>query len=159
VLLPYFQWFESTGIGAMIRESTWMFPVIESVHLIAFAAMGGAILIVDFRLLGLVMQRERVGQVLEDAAPWMLGSLVVMLVSGGLLFLSESVKCYYSDPFWIKMGCLFLAIVFTWTVRRRAVLAVDAARISPNWGRIAAVVSIGLWGGVAWGGRWIGFSG
>jgi len=81
-----------------------------------------------------------------------------MTVSGTLLFLSEAVKCYYSPPFWVKMSSLVLAVLFTFTVRRRVTLTSDAAA-NPMRDRVVALASIALWGGVAWGGRWIGFSG
>src|SRR5713226_2669711 len=52
-LLPFFEWCEHTAVGAAIRGSAWLFPVIEAFHLLALALIGGAILIVDLRLLGL----------------------------------------------------------------------------------------------------------
>ena len=51
--------------------------------------------------------------------PWLLGSLVVMLVTGMALFLSESVKCYYNQAFWVKITTLPVALLFTLTVRQR----------------------------------------
>ncbi len=50
-LLPFFQWSEESGLGRMVRESVWAFAVIESVHLLALATMGGAVLLVDMRML------------------------------------------------------------------------------------------------------------
>jgi hypothetical protein len=73
------------------------------------------------------------------------------------LFLSESIKCYYSFPFWVKMTSLLLVIVFTFSVRRR-VTQTDVAADRPLSGRVTAVISLLLWFAVAWGGRWIGFS-
>jgi hypothetical protein len=68
------------------------------------------------------------------------------------------VKCYYSFPFKMKIGSLALAILFTWTLHRRVVNAKEG-RIGPLQARLVALVSLVLWGVVAWGGRWIGFSG
>jgi hypothetical protein len=73
------------------------------------------------------------------------------------LFLSESMKCYYSFAFWVKVTSLFLVLLFTFTVRRR-VTRTGLASDRPLLGRLKALVSLGLWFGVAWGGRWIGFS-
>jgi hypothetical protein len=155
-LLPFFQWCEATALGDMVRTSLWLFPVIEAFHLVAFAVLGGAVLMLDLRLLGLVMRNQPAAQIARDSRPWLIGSLAVMMISGLLLFLSEAVKCYYSFPFKVKMTCLFLAIVFTWTLHRR-VASTD--RVSPVMGPLVALVSLVLWGAVAWGGRWIGFSG
>ncbi len=80
-----------------------------------------------------------------------------MLVSGVLLFTSEALKCYYHEALWVKMTSLFLAILFTFTVRRKVAMA-DEARVGPVWSKVVAVVSVALWSGVGVGGRWIGFS-
>jgi uncharacterized membrane protein YhdT len=157
-LLDFFKWCESTWLGELVRQSYWLFPVIEAFHLVALALFGGAVLVVDLRLLGLVLRGQPVAEIARGTSRWQLGGLLVLVASGILLFLSEAVKCYYNQPFWIKMACLFLAIIFTYTVRRRIVFA-DNDRIGPLWGRFAALISIGLWSGVAWGGRWIGFWG
>src|SRR5438876_11028837 len=105
-LLPLFQWCEASTIGSAIRTSPWAFAVIESIHLLGLAAIGGAVLVVDLRMLGLGLRRQRVADVARSAYPWFVGSLVVMLVTGVALFLSEAVKCYYSTPFWVKISSL-----------------------------------------------------
>jgi hypothetical protein len=157
-MLSLFEWCEATGLGSGIRASYWLFPVIEATHLVAFAALGGAVLIVNLRLLGVAMRDQLAADLARQLRPWLMGALGVMILTGGLLFLSEAVKCYYSGPFWIKMECLAAAIVFTFTVHWRVATA-DESRVGPVWGRLAAITSIVLWAGVAWGGRWIGFSG
>jgi hypothetical protein len=157
-LLPIFEWCETTVVGQTIRDSLWLFPVIEALHLVAFAVLGGTVLLVNLRILGAAFPSEPVARLARDARPWQSGSLAVALASGSLLFLSEPRKLYYSGPFWVKMTCLVLAILFTFTVHRKLTMA-DERRVGPFWRRLAALVSIALWGGVAWGGRWIGFSG
>jgi len=157
-LLPFFEWCENTGVGHAIRNSLWLFPVIESFHLLALAMIGGAILIVDLRLLGFGLKRQPAAQLLRDAEPWLIGGLVVMVTSGVLLFTSEAIKCYYSSAFWTKMTFLFPALVFTFTVRRRVATA-EEGRWRPLWGKLVAVVSVSLWSVVGAAGRWIGFSG
>ena len=156
-LLPFFEWCENTAAGEAIRGSLWLFPVIESVHLAALAAIGGAVLLLDLRLLGMALRRQPVARIARDAQPWLIGSLLVMLPTGMLLFLSESKKCYYSDAFWVKMTSLFLAIVFTFTVRRKVAMA-DETQARPLLRKLVALVSLLLWSGVGAGGRWIGFS-
>jgi len=157
-LLPFFQWCEASSVSRAISSSPWAFAVIESCHLLGLAAIGGSVLLVDLRMLGFGLQRQSVSDVARDAHPWLVGSLLVMLATGIPLFLSEPIKCYYSTPFWVKMTCLLLAIVFTFTVRRRVTLA-DRTRVRPIWYKLVAVVSLALWFGVGASGRWIGFSG
>jgi hypothetical protein len=156
-LLPFFQWCYQTPIGETSRDSTWLFPLIEAFHLIGLGLTVGAVLIVDLRLLGWGLSRQPVARLSAAVQPWLLGSLTLMFSSGIPLFLSESIKCYYSPPFWVKMTSLFLALLFTFTLRRR-VAQTDLASDRPLPGRLTALVSLCLWFGVAWGGRWIGFS-
>jgi hypothetical protein len=156
-LLPFFQWCYQTALGEEIRESIWLFPVIEAFHLLGLGLIGGAILMVDLRLMGAGLVKEPVAQLAAAVEPWLLGSLVLMITTGTLLFLSEATKAYYSLPFWVKMTSLFLALLFTFTVRRRVTRSgLGADR--PLLGRAVALISLSLWFGVAWGGRWIGFS-
>ena len=157
-LLPLFQWCEASAIGNAIRTSPWAFAVIESIHLLGLAAIGGAVLVVDLRLLGVGLRRQSVRDVARDAHPWLVGSLAVMLSTGAALFMSESIKCYYSTPFRVKMMSLALAILFTFTVRRNVALA-DAAGVRPARQKLVALISLALWFGVGASGRWIGFSG
>jgi len=155
--LPFFQWAEATTIGEVIRDSSWAFAVIESFHLLALSVIGGAVLIVDLRLLGLGLRRQPIADVARDARPWLVGSLIVMLATGVGLFLSEPMKCYASTAFAVKMTCLALALVFTFTVRMKVTLA-DEGRVRPAWLKLVALVSLALWFGVGASGRWIGFS-
>jgi hypothetical protein len=153
----FFTWCETSWIGEGIRDSTWLFPVIESFHLLALAVIGGAVLVVNLSLIGLGPTPRSSAQVWHDAKPWFVGSLAVMLGSGFLLFTSEAVKLYYHEAFWVKIGALLLSLLFTATVQRRTALA-DPDRASVLRGRAVGLVSLLLWLVVGAGGRWIGFS-
>ena len=157
MLLPFFQWCESTALGTAIRMSPWAFAVIESVHLLGLAVIGGAVLLVDLRMLGFGLTNQRIAELARAVFPWLVGSLVVMLLTGVGLFLSEPLKCYDSRAFWVKMISLGLAMLFTLTIRRRVTMA-DETRVRPIWFKLVALVSLALWFGVGGGGRWIGFS-
>jgi hypothetical protein len=116
-LLPFFEWAAATSLGQAISTSTWAFAVIESGHLLALAVIGGAVLIVDLRLLGFGLKNQPIAQIARDTQPWLVGSLIMMIATGILLFVSEPMKLYYSTSFAVKMTCLALVIVFTFTVR------------------------------------------
>ena len=124
-------------------------------HLLALATLGGAILIVDLRLMGAGLIAQPAAQVERDARPWFLGALCMMLATGIPLGLSEAVKLYDKQAFWVKMSALAIALVFALGVRTRLV-----ARVSPGSpaARGLAIISLGLWLTVALAGRWIGFS-
>lgn len=154
-LLPFFEWCEASWIGNTIRQSSWLFPVIESVHLLGLCVLGGAVLVVDLRMLGVGL-RQPIAEVSRDARPWLIGALVVMLTTGTALFLSESIKCYYNQSFWVKMTTLPIALLFTFTLHRRVA---KAGGLNPTVRtRAVALISLTLWFTVAAAGRWIGFS-
>jgi hypothetical protein len=155
-LLPFFKWADALPISAAIRNTNWMFPAIEAVHIVALAMLLGAILMLDLRLFGLTLRARPVRQIANELQPFTVVSLVIILISGFLLFASEAVKCYASAPFQVKMSFLFAAIVFHFTVYARVTKA-EAANAIPPWGKLAAAVSIVLWLGVGLGGRAIGF--
>jgi hypothetical protein len=152
-----FTFIENTPIGLALRNSLWLFPVVEAIHLLGLAVIGGAVLMVNLRLLGLGLTRTPVSELARDTRPYLLGSLTVMLVTGFLLFASEATKCYTHDAFWVKMISLALAILFTFTVQAKIVSAQEGTT-SPGVSRLVAIVSLVLWTGVGIGGRWIGFS-
>ena len=156
-VLHFFVWCEHSAVGDAIRTSNWLFPFIEAFHLLGLAVIGGAVLVVDLRLLGIGLRRQPVAQLARDAQPWLIASLMVMVATGVLMFMSEAIKCYYHPAFWVKMTSLFLAIVFTFTIHKKVVMA-DEARMGPLWSKLVALVSVMLWSGVGIGGRWIGFS-
>ena len=152
------KWSEATSLGRVIRNSEYAFPMIEFVHLAALAVIGGAVLIVDMRLFGWGLKKSSVAQLANDAQPYVTGSLIVMLLTGIALYCSEATKCYASVAFWIKMVSLLLAMVFTYTIKKR-VAAGDEKTFSMATNKLVGLVSLVLWFGVAWGGRWIGFGG
>jgi hypothetical protein len=156
LLLPVFEWFEATGLGQVVRQSLWLFPVIEAVHLLALSMLAGSLLIVDLRLLGMGLKRQGIAEIAKGARPWFLGGLVLMLTTGVLLFLSEAVKAYYNRSFLVKMITLTIALVYTFGVRGRFV---RNEALDTSWRtRLLGAVSIALWFTVAAAGRWIGFS-
>lgn len=156
-LLTIFQTIEKTPVGLTIRDSQWLFPIIEGFHLLGLGLMGGVVLLVNMRMLGLGLGNQSASQLEQDARPYFTGSLILMLLSGFLLFTSEAVKCYYNQAFWFKMTSLLLAIVYTTTLNRRSVHATTGGTASLA-GRAHAIITVLLWTGVGVGGRWIGFS-
>jgi hypothetical protein len=156
MLLPFFEWCEATWLGNAIRDSLWLFPVIEAVHLLGLCVLGGAVLLLDLRMLGVGLRSQPIAQLARDAKPWLLGSLAVMLLTGTALFLSESVKCYYNTSFWVKITTLPVAIVFALTIHERIATSTTGEASAAT--RLAGFASLALWFTVAAAGRWIGFS-
>ena len=157
MLLPFFEWCETVWLGRAVVESLWLFPVIEAVHLLALSMLGGAILVVDLRMLGFGLTHRPVAEIARSARPYLIGAVIGLIVTGIPLFLSEPTKCYYSTAFWVKMWSLALALPFTFLIRNRVALA-ESVRNTARRQMLVGALSIALWVTVAAAGRWIGFS-
>src|SRR5207253_2026818 len=131
------------------------FPIIETFHLLALTILFGAVIVLNLRLCRVIMKHQPVQQVAQDLSPWALWSLVTILTSGSMLFLSEAMKCYASKPFQIKMIFLFSALIFHFTIHRKVTRTDrEPALLS---GVFVGGINFLLWFGVGLGGRGIGF--
>ena len=153
--IVFFEWCEATVLGTAVRNSVYAFPLIEAVHLVALCVMGGALIMVDLRLLGLGMKDQNAGHLAHLVRPWLVGAIVVMLSTGVLLFLSEAIKCFYNTSFWVKMITLPIALGFTFLVRDPRIMKGAPTLLQS---RMLGSVSMALWFVVAASGRWIGYS-
>jgi hypothetical protein len=159
-MLAFCKWLEQTSVGASVRESLWLFPAIETLHLLGMAALVGTIAVFDLRLLGCMLRRERVSELAGRLLPWSWAGFAVQVVTGTLLFMSEAVKVYTNPAFRVKVLLIFLAgvhaLIFHGTVYRD-VAAWDDSGVLPVGAKVAGFVSILLWVGVVAAGRFIGF--
>ena len=80
-MLALCRWLERTSVGAGIRESLWLFPAIETVHLLGMAALVGTVGVFDLRLLGWMLRRERVSELGRRLLPWTSAGFAVQVVT------------------------------------------------------------------------------
>jgi hypothetical protein len=154
--LPFIDWCDHMWVGVAIRESIWLFPAIETVHLLALAVLLGTIVLVNLRAFGAILKRQGVSEVAGELSSWTFPALCIMLLTGVLLFLSEATKCYDSPPFHVKMIFLLLAITYHFTIYRKVIRSPETRAASLQT-RLAAGLSLVLWFGVALAGRAIGY--
>jgi hypothetical protein len=154
VLLHIAEWASDSRLGVAIRDSVWLFPAIEAIHLLALAAFGGLLLVVDLSLCGVRLGESDVSTIGGELEGWTQGALVTMIVTGALLYSSEALKCYANPAFKAKMLGLLAATTFLVTVRRWALA--EPTRVG-SWGRIVGSLSMALWFLVGAAGRGIGF--
>ena len=154
-LFNFFDQLEQSFIGEAIRNSIWMFPVIEAFHLIGLAILGGSILVGDLRLLGLLLSSKPINYVISQTTLILKLGLLILVSTGIPLFLSEAIKCYYSRAFWIKMSALIIGLVFLFCIRNPVGLSTVEGNAKV---KLIGFISISVWAIVAGSGRWIGFS-
>jgi hypothetical protein len=154
VLADLFVWLEKTPVAVAIQNTTYLFPLLEVIHLLGLALLFGAILLVDLRLIGLPIQRQSAWRLAAQINPFASAGLAVMVLTGLPLLASEAIKCYENPAFWWKMYLLLPAVVFHFTVRKRVVLSEHVGR-GPSV--LTGFVSLLLWFGVGLSGRAIAF--
>ena len=159
-LLTFAQWVQSTGFFTAIRESWYVYPAIMSTHLAGIALFGGMILVVDLRLLGVVMRRRAVSDVVNQlrVLKWIGFGLVATC---GILMLGSKAEEYYHNAFFrAKMAVLALifvhAMIFRKSVYARA-SEFDRTNVIPGRAKLAASLSLILWTCMVICGRGIGY--
>lgn len=155
MLLPFFEWLNNLAASRAINESLWIYPLVQAIHLLFLAMLAGAVLVVDFRLLGRGFTQQPITQVARDARPWLAWALIGLVITGVPQLMSNASREYHSEYFWMKMYFLAAALVFTFTIRRK-VTQTDEARIGSAWRKLVGLTSIALWSGVAIPARLIG---
>jgi hypothetical protein len=155
------EWIQATSFAERTRESLYIFPTLEAVHVIGFTLVFGTILVLDLRLLGLASTRRPVHRVVGDVLKWTWVAFAVTAVTGALMFTTNALVYYDNFYFRTKIALLALAglnmFVFEVTARR-TINHWDSARSAPPVGRVVAVLSLVIWVGVIFTGRMIGFT-
>ena len=151
---------EATGLGRFMRESMWAFPIVETVHIAAFAIVVGSIVVLDLRLLGL-SPRVPARRLASHVLPWTLGAFGVAVLSGLTMFTAHAADYLGNGVFMLKMGLILAAGVNAAALHMRATQSSDAWDAEggpPRRVRLAAMLSIVLWLGVIACGRLLAYT-
>jgi len=137
-------------MAELIKQS-WLFPVIQSIHLIGLTVLVGTIALVDLRLLGIGRRRYTVADLGSALASWTSAGLLTVLVTGPLLFGADIARYLNNPAFLLKMALLALALAGHFTLHRSAVRK-DATPV-PARQKAIAVLSLILWSAIVLAGR------
>jgi len=160
-LLALCHWLENTPGSIALHESIWVYPIVESVHVLTLCVFLGLTVMLDLRLLGVALPATPVSQILKRFLPWTVAGFVVMVVSGALLFYAIPVKTYLNIFFRLKVAFLLMAGLNV------AVFQVTAGRTIAHWdldprpptgARLAGGVSLALWAAIVICGRMIAYN-
>jgi hypothetical protein len=154
MLMPLFQTMNDWGASTAIRESIWIYPITQAVHLLFLAMLVGGLLVVDLRPLGAGLTDQPVSKVARDARKWVIVGLLGLIVTGIPQLMSNAMREYSSDFFWMKMYVLPVALVFTFTIRHWVTMSDRSSE--GGTAKLVGLLSILLWSGVAVPSRLIG---
>ena len=160
-ILQICEWFESTSLATLIRESLYGFPIVVAFHILGLTLSVGTLVWFDLRLLGISMRRVPVSEVYRRLAPWLLTGFAVMFVSGMTLFAAFATSAYGNLYFRIKVAALVLAgvnaLIYHFTTER-TIARWDNAEHPPFRARVAGLTSIAVWAVVILAGRMMSYT-
>jgi hypothetical protein len=155
------KWLEASAVGSTIAQSNWLFPAIETVHVIAFSIVVGSIAVLDLRLINMTWRQRAVTELKRDVLPWTWVSFAIAALTGTLMFTSAAEKYAANTAFRMKMGMLLMTAANMLIFHRftyRTVLSWDHGVPPVRAARVAGVLSLIFWISVVTCGRWIGFT-
>jgi hypothetical protein len=161
MFLRLVEWLEMQPGSTAIRESLYLYPYLESIHVWTLTLFVGLVAILDLRLLGLALRRIPVSDVQKRLFPWTMAGFAIMTVSGLLLFYAIPIRTYHSVWFRGKLIFLALAGLNAWLFHTgiyRRVAEWDLASLVPRRARIAGLASLLLWTLIIAFGRMIAYS-
>ena len=150
---------QASPLSGTLRSSIWLYPLINTGHVVGIALLFGAIVPLDLRLVGW-WRRMPVDDLAGILVPVSVVGLLLALATGSMLFATRPLD-YVGEPlFGIKMVLLLLAVgnalLLRLSLPRRAARAGAGDRPHLAW-RLAGLLSLGLWLGVITAGRLIGY--
>jgi hypothetical protein len=160
-LLPFCQWLAETRGSIALHESLYMYPLLESSHVLTLCLFVGMSVLLDLRLLGITMRRIPVNEITDRLLPWMIGGFVIMVVTGVLLFYAIPIRSYQNVFFRLKMITLVFAGLNAWTYHsgiHKKIGTWGSAVKPPTRARMAGALSLIFWGVIVVSGRMIAYN-
>jgi hypothetical protein len=146
--LEFCRWLEATPWSVALIESTYMWLIVETAHVLFLCVFVGLAAVLDIRLLGISFKKIPVSELAANTLPWMVGGFILMAISGLLLFYSKPVRNYANIFFRVKLILLVLAGLNAWIFHNgiwHRVSKWDRDPIPPKRARLAGAMSLTLW--------------
>lgn len=159
--MRFAEWLAGTRGSIALHESLYMYPLVESAHVITLCLFVGTAVMIDLRLLGWTMRQVPVSEVMKRLLPWTRAGFLIMFITGALLYYAIPVRTYQNIFFRVKVIMLVLAGLNVWIFHRRVEPTIgdwDVQRSGPRAARVAAAVSLVLWACIIVAGRMIAYN-
>jgi len=155
------QWLAEFPSSIALRESLFVWPLVESTHVLTLAVFVGTAAMLDLRLLGVSFGSVPASAFTARLLPWTRASFALMTLTGLLLFYATPVRNYQNLFFRVKVILLVVAGLNVWLFHsriHRRIADWDLAAVPPRAARVAAVVSLAAWAGVVVAGRMMAYN-
>ena len=159
-ITPWLKSLEDSGLASAIRNSSYWFPSLEAIHVMALSLVLGTITVVDLRMLGLTSKGRSAERVSMELLRWTWAGFAVAVLSGFIMFTTNARVYAHNTAFQIKLVLLALAglnmLTFHFTAARS--MRRWDRQSAPAIGKVAATLSLVLWIAIVFAGRVIGFT-
>jgi hypothetical protein len=159
-LEAFCNWLAATSLSQAIQTVSWIIPAVQTIHILAVAAVVTSALMIDLRLLGIRGMDQSVAGVARRFLPFIWWPLPVLLATGAILIIGEPARALKNPVFALKMGLLLVAAGMTWGWQlplRRNPAFWESSAGRQRLARLIAVASMPLWAAIICAGRWIAY--
>jgi len=154
------KWLATTSLSHTIQTVSWIIPTLQTIHILSVAVVFSSAVLVDLRIFRLFEHDVPLRDVTRRFLPVLWPVMIILLVTGSLLIIGEPRRSLLNSTFYLKMALLLVAILLT------AGLQASLASSPASWekdrrrmaGRVLATVSILVWCGILFAGRWIAYT-
>jgi uncharacterized membrane protein len=154
-------WLAATPLSQTIQTTDWIVPAVQTVHIIAVAAVMSSVLMIDLRLIGLGARDQSIAAVARRFLPFIWWPLPILLLSGATLIIAEPARSLQNPVFLLKMVLLVLAVAITLLCQlplRKDAAFWELSAARRRVARLIALLSLPLWVCIIFAGRWIAYA-
>jgi hypothetical protein len=160
LLTGFSKWLAATSLSHTIQTVTWIIPTLQTIHILCVAVAFSSAVLVDLRIFRLFERDEPLSEVMRRFLPPIWPLLVVLLITGSLLIIGEPRRSLVNTTFYLKMALLIVAMLLTATLQRMVLASPGTFedRSRHVTGQLLATVSVLVWCGILFAGRWIAYT-
>ncbi|MDC0072821.1 hypothetical protein OAK06_06555 [Gammaproteobacteria bacterium] len=160
-MLDFVQWLATTEWSIALHESLYLYPWIESSHVLFICFFFGTLLFVDLRLTGKVFTNLSISEMNKGILPLTIIGFGLMTLTGLLLFYAIPVRNYQNIFFRIKILLIIIAglnALFFHKRMSKEAKKWDKDSFVPKSMKASAIASLFTWSLVIISGRMIAYN-
>jgi uncharacterized protein DUF6644 len=150
------EWLYGTAVSSAIRDTDWIVPTVQAVHICAITVVVGSALVTELRVAGVVARDESLSVVAHRYLHWMWRALAVLVATGLVMVVGEPERVLGNRVFWIKMSLVGFGVLLSVCLRRPLLRSAGDAQRQPA--KALAWLLMILWVAVIFSGRWIAYT-
>ncbi|MGA2894459.1 MAG: DUF6644 family protein [Xanthobacteraceae bacterium] len=158
-LAAFCTWLDQTPLSQAIQTHAWVVPTVQTIHILTIAVVMGSILMIDLRLLGILDRGQPVERVFARFLPFIWWPLLILFATGTIMIIGEPARSLRNPVFQLKVVLILAAVSVTLAIVRTNRSPAGRGIVqSPRLPvRLLAVLSLTIWVGVIFAGRWIAY--